>query len=560
MNNTSFQQHNKVNADFHHHQRIATAPQVPSSANLSFYDPRTNYYTPTEHSVPLPTSYAHSTSQCRSQSQRMPSVTSVTTLPSATDEISRNKSLPPLSHLLTSKSNQPKNAKNSSSPVEKSPPSSIHVESTQELDARYQHPSLLEQEMPPTSSTVATIQPNMLKNVAPMPSRPYLSHNTTFSMTATPPVPSQSPLGESPAAYRKHQAGTYSTSNPTAGGYYMLTTNDGNHHSQYDPPPPNPMVPLSSDLSLLPTTTAASHHNTATTPIYTPPTATTVVTNEINLNTLPSRQFYSLPSPPTSVIDGMLITADPNHPLANIPLHPPNVHSMATAAHTDQPHQKVFSFVPLPGPNQKKRPRRKFHEVERLYQCNYQDCEKAYGTLNHLNAHVSMQRHGPKRQPSEFKELRKIWRQQKKEHKQRLNETNKTLSIMNNKKSNSNNSSSILNHHLSAATTTRTPSAYDQDQLISSSAVVATTNNVLASPNTPTLYNYYHHQHHFTPTPSMTHYMQHHQPSYPMPPPPPPPPPPPSLSTHWMNTSRLPPHPQHAVPPPPSASFASRGY
>ncbi|KAI8084163.1 uncharacterized protein B0P05DRAFT_467108 [Gilbertella persicaria] len=83
--------------------------------------------------------------------------------------------------------------------------------------------------------------------------------------------------------------------------------------------------------------------------------------------------------------------------------------------------QKVFSFVPLPGLNQKKRPRRKFHEVERLYQCNFQDCTKAYGTLNHLNAHVSMQRHGPKRQPSEFKELRKMWRKQKRDNKQRFN-------------------------------------------------------------------------------------------------------------------------------------------
>ncbi|ORE23243.1 hypothetical protein BCV71DRAFT_147122, partial [Rhizopus microsporus] len=78
---------------------------------------------------------------------------------------------------------------------------------------------------------------------------------------------------------------------------------------------------------------------------------------------------------------------------------------------------KVFSFVPLPGVQQKKRPRRKYHEVERLYKCNYQNCTKAYGTLNHLNAHVSMQKHGPKRLPAEFKELRKMWRKQKRENK-----------------------------------------------------------------------------------------------------------------------------------------------
>ncbi|ORZ05723.1 hypothetical protein BCR41DRAFT_312156 [Lobosporangium transversale] len=75
---------------------------------------------------------------------------------------------------------------------------------------------------------------------------------------------------------------------------------------------------------------------------------------------------------------------------------------------------KTYSFVPLSGVNTKKRPRRRFDEIERLYVCNWGDCEKAYGTLNHLNAHVNMQKHGPKRHPSEFKEMRKEWRRQKK--------------------------------------------------------------------------------------------------------------------------------------------------
>ncbi|KAG0761909.1 hypothetical protein G6F63_006636 [Rhizopus arrhizus] len=76
---------------------------------------------------------------------------------------------------------------------------------------------------------------------------------------------------------------------------------------------------------------------------------------------------------------------------------------------------KVYSFVAIPGTNQKKRPRRRYDEIERLYHCNFPGCTKSYGTLNHLNAHVSMQQHGPKRQPSEFKEMRKEWRRQKKE-------------------------------------------------------------------------------------------------------------------------------------------------
>ncbi|CAG8539801.1 5563_t:CDS:2, partial [Gigaspora rosea] len=64
--------------------------------------------------------------------------------------------------------------------------------------------------------------------------------------------------------------------------------------------------------------------------------------------------------------------------------------------------QKVYSFVALPGINTKKRPRRRYDEIERHYACNYSGCTKSYGTLNHLNAHVQMQKHGPKRHPSEY--------------------------------------------------------------------------------------------------------------------------------------------------------------
>ncbi|KAG0709313.1 hypothetical protein DFH29DRAFT_793558 [Suillus ampliporus] len=76
---------------------------------------------------------------------------------------------------------------------------------------------------------------------------------------------------------------------------------------------------------------------------------------------------------------------------------------------------KQYSFVALPGNAVKKRPRRRYDEIERLYQCSWPSCAKAYGTLNHLNAHVTMQKHGVKRSPNEFKELRKQWRKSKKE-------------------------------------------------------------------------------------------------------------------------------------------------
>jgi len=67
-----------------------------------------------------------------------------------------------------------------------------------------------------------------------------------------------------------------------------------------------------------------------------------------------------------------------------------------------------------------------------MYKCGWNGCEKAYGTLNHLNAHVTMQSHGTKRTPegmwlpiphaladrttaTEFKEIRKEWKARKKE-------------------------------------------------------------------------------------------------------------------------------------------------
>lgn len=55
-----------------------------------------------------------------------------------------------------------------------------------------------------------------------------------------------------------------------------------------------------------------------------------------------------------------------------------------------------------------KRPRRRFDEIERLYTCDYPGCLKAYGTLNHLNSHKTMQKHGPKSTPAR-KSLASIW-------------------------------------------------------------------------------------------------------------------------------------------------------
>ncbi|KXS99535.1 hypothetical protein AC578_4248 [Pseudocercospora eumusae] len=81
--------------------------------------------------------------------------------------------------------------------------------------------------------------------------------------------------------------------------------------------------------------------------------------------------------------------AAPNMVAHSIPRPPAGGHPLST----------VYSFVPIPGAQQHKRPRRRYEEIERMYKCGWNGCEKAYGTLNHLNAHVTMQSHGTKRTP-----------------------------------------------------------------------------------------------------------------------------------------------------------------
>ncbi|EWZ79277.1 hypothetical protein FOXG_12510 [Fusarium oxysporum f. sp. lycopersici 4287] len=74
-----------------------------------------------------------------------------------------------------------------------------------------------------------------------------------------------------------------------------------------------------------------------------------------------------------------------------------------------------YSFVQVPSVPEKKRTRRRPDQIDRIYKCGWNGCDKAYGTLNHLNAHVTMQSHGQKRVPGEFKKIREEWKQRKKE-------------------------------------------------------------------------------------------------------------------------------------------------
>ena len=65
----------------------------------------------------------------------------------------------------------------------------------------------------------------------------------------------------------------------------------------------------------------------------------------------------------------------------------------------EHPMSTIFTFVTVPEKEWPKRRRRPPNEIERIYECNWKGCKKAYGTLNHLNEHVTKQSHGKKRTP-----------------------------------------------------------------------------------------------------------------------------------------------------------------
>ncbi|KAH8984038.1 hypothetical protein EDB92DRAFT_1803408 [Lactarius akahatsu] len=77
-------------------------------------------------------------------------------------------------------------------------------------------------------------------------------------------------------------------------------------------------------------------------------------------------------------------------------------------------------FAALPGDAVKKRPRRRYDKIERIYNCPWTGCTKSYGTLNHLNAHIVMERHGSNRTSAEFQELGKQRRKANKDETERL--------------------------------------------------------------------------------------------------------------------------------------------
>lgn len=112
-----------------------------------------------------------------------------------------------------------------------------------------------------------------------------------------------------------------------------------------------------------------------------------------------SNQGYPAPQFPPYAHPG--VSAPPSGGSLTAARSPMNVDKTRRKRNSNEqaPMSQVYSFIPIPGAQQHKRPRRRYEEIERMYKCGHQGCEKAYGTLNHLNAHVTMQGHGVKRTP-----------------------------------------------------------------------------------------------------------------------------------------------------------------
>ncbi|KAF7732841.1 hypothetical protein EC973_000117 [Apophysomyces ossiformis] len=189
--------------------------------------------------------------------------------------------------------------------------------------------------------------------------------------------------------------------------------------SAHPPPPPQPHPLYIGDYTSSGPPTSAPSMDVATAAVAAAatadlfPTSTTIPVSLMD-HSLPT-MLPLYPSDPATAAAAMVAASAAAASAGEYIRYGDDDRRMRYPSESSTSSDKVYSFVAIPGTNHKKRPRRRYDEIERLYHCNWPGCTKAYGTLNHLNAHVSMQKHGTKRHPSEFKEMRKEWRRQKKE-------------------------------------------------------------------------------------------------------------------------------------------------
>ena len=217
---------------------------------------------------------------------------------------------------------------------------------------------------------------------------------------------------------------------PPGPGYFHITSIRGLS---------SPCVPVSPFSSPFTNSPPSSHNPTALSSFY--PTYSRAYDNTSSTDCLPQqgRDDASFnpsnnSSRPSTGSTGAVDSNTQVQSLSRRRSESPDISTQALSREQDPSSpsnpSKTYAFVSLPGTTIRKRPRKRYDEIERLYHCSWPDCTKSYGTLNHLNAHVAMQKHGPERLPSgehplislplriltarysEFNELRKQWRKE----------------------------------------------------------------------------------------------------------------------------------------------------
>lgn len=212
------------------------------------------------------------------------------------------------------------------------------------------------------------------------------------------------PLQAQPAHYqvRHHSLGSASSSTSPQQVYY----NVNNLNSQ--PAVLLPATNMSTNSSISSASSSImdgdrfnSRKSSITTSV-TPPYQSTS-----NFTTTPNSANYIVGNPQYDMLNYKIQQTHPVNPFEHLSTSPYSYQQPQLQAAQLQ-HQHIPTSQP-----KKKRPRRKANEMERLYACNWKNCKNSYGTLNHLNAHITFKRHGPKRKPEEFKQIRELYKLKK---------------------------------------------------------------------------------------------------------------------------------------------------
>jgi hypothetical protein len=146
-------------------------------------------------------------------------------------------------------------------------------------------------------------------------------------------------------------------------------------------------------------------------PSYPYPARSSSQLSSPQMHSIKAENHYILPSPtealkvksPSPAPHSSVSLPSFSEFFGNLPPVPSSMPSQSS--HSSLPPLLLPNKAPSQHPS--KRPRRKYHQIDRNYSCKFPGCDKSYGALNHLNAHIKSKGHGEKRSPMEFIEIRR---------------------------------------------------------------------------------------------------------------------------------------------------------